>query len=385
MPSAPADYLSEVSSLLWPSPASYELLVLPRSKRPRIVVPSGRRAGAAALRRYGEPGSARTRLATRALATMLAGGLGRLVGGRLSLATATGGEPIESYLAALLGQPVQISMHVGAARANRKPVLQLLTPSGDTVGFAKIGVNALTADLVRAERAALSSLAGSGISLMRLPRVLGSGCWNGLEVLVLSALPVWRRRTPLPERRLREAMGELASVDGLRSSALPGSPYWERLTGGLRLAPYGAERDRLASALERLAVIADGTELSFGSWHGDLTPWNLAHTGAGLLVWDWERFCSDVPVGFDALHYRIQARVVRAEDPLLVAGQCADEAAGLLAPFGVGRAQARLTALLYLAELSVRYLADRQEEAGARLGAPRRWLLPALEAGVAGG
>jgi len=44
--------------------------------------------------------------------------------------------------------------------------------------------------------------------------------------------------------------------------------------------------------------------------------------------------------------------------------------------------EARLTALLYLADLSVRYLTDRQEEAGAALGAPRRWLLPALKAGI---
>ena len=36
-------------------------------------------------------------------------------------------------------------------------------------------------------------------------------------------------------------------------------------------------------------------------------------------------------------------------------------------------------ALLYLAELSTRYLSDRQAEAGARLGRPGAWLIPAIE------
>jgi hypothetical protein len=41
--------------------------------------------------------------------------------------------------------------------------------------------------------------------------------------------------------------------------------------------------------------------------------------------------------------------------------------------------EARLTALLYLAELSVRYLADRQAETGNRLGRPGSWLIPAID------
>jgi hypothetical protein len=38
-----------------------------------------------------------------------------------------------------------------------------------------------------------------------------------------------------------------------------------------------------------------------------------------------------------------------------------------------------VVALLYLAELSTRYLADRQAEAGARLGRPGTWLIPAIK------
>ena len=37
-----------------------------------------------------------------------------------------------------------------------------------------------------------------------------------------------------------------------------------------------------------------------------------------------------------------------------------------------------IAALLYLVDLATRYLADRQAEAGARLGVLGTWLLPVL-------
>ena len=139
----------------------------------------------------------------------------------------------------------------------------------------------------------------------------------------------------------------------------------------------------LRAALGRLSKLAGTTVLGFGSWHGDWTAWNMACTRSGLLVWDWERFAVGAPVGFDALHYWLQAEVVSGRrDPAQAAAECVRRAPALLKPLGVTRAQAGLTALLYLADLSERYLADRQEQAGAVLGAPRRWLLPALTAAI---
>ena len=121
-------------------------------------------------------------------------------------------------------------------------------------------------------------------------------------------------------------------------------------------------------------------ELGFGAWHGDWTRWNMASTSAGLLLWDWERFTRPVPVGFDPLHYGLQTAVVRRRRPPRdAAAECVENAATTLAPVGVPAAEAQLVAVLYLAELSARYLADRQAEAGARLGCPGTWLIPAME------
>jgi len=44
---------------------------------------------------------------------------------------------------------------------------------------------------------------------------------------------------------------------------------------------------------------------------------------------------------------------------------------------------ARRTAALYLTDVATRYLVDRQAQAGAPLGAPGTWLIPALVGEVA--
>ena len=93
-----------------------------------------------------------------------------------------------------------MSVHVGAPRANRKPVLQLLSPDGTTLGFAKLGVNRLTRRLVRAETSALVTLRYLRLSTVDTPRVLHTGRWRGHQVLVQEALPTWERRYPVGER-----------------------------------------------------------------------------------------------------------------------------------------------------------------------------------------
>jgi len=408
-PAAGRSSLGDICAVLWPPPASASLsrglrvraargrerdfVVLPSGRRPRLLVPSGRRASAAAVRRYGEPGSVTAWAGSRALALALAaGGASVGLGGRLRVsADPPAGTPdppagtadlpagtIEAYLRSVLGYEVLISTHLGAARANRKPVLQLLTTRGETAGFAKVSVNPLTRDLIRAERAALDTLAAEDFRELTVPRVLHHGQWQGREVLILNALPVWRRRKALRPGQLTAAMTEVAAVGGRSRGPLAGSDYLARLQGRLEASQAGPDRAALSDALDTLA--AAGTELSFGAWHGDWTGWNMASTADGLLVWDWERFDLGVPAGFDFLHYRLQSDVVRRRRPPAdAAADCVRNAPGWLAPLGVATTEAHLVAILYLAELSARYLADRQAEAGARLGQPGTWLIPAIE------
>jgi hypothetical protein len=361
------EYLLEVAGLLWPGEGrvsigpSGEYVLVPSARAPRLLVPAGARAGAAAVLGYGGHGSAKAWLRARALAAGFATGAARAAF-RDRLSVAAGPESLVAHLSELLGRELVLALHIGPPRANRKPVLQLLTPAGETVGFAKLGVNDLTRRLVAGEAAALRAVLGIGG--VQVPRVLHAGQWRGLELLVQSALPVRRARPTPPERRqaamvavARTSVQEHFSPDGLRQR--------------LAALPPGAPVAELTAALERAA---DGAPLAAGAWHGDWTPWNTACLRGQVLIWDWERYDRAVPLGFDALHHFVQVNGQRSERGAALF----DAAPGLLAPFGVDAADARRTATLYLVEIAARYLADDQAAAGGAVGRIETWLLPAL-------
>jgi hypothetical protein len=367
------------------NPADRFVLV-PGVGRPPLLVPQANQAAATAVRHYNAQRSPAGRLTAKLISFCLANGLGRAVPrGRVMVDVPPETDTIEGYLRAKLSRDVRLSMYLGPARANRKPVLFLLTPAGDPVAFAKIGVNRLTRELVRTEHSSLTRLGQLPLTQVTVPRVLHHDQWHGLEILLLSALPSAERRRSLSPAKLAAAMNEIARVCGLRREPLVGSEYLRRLRDRLAASDEGAERDALQRALGRVEARAGDAVLNYGSWHGDWTPWNMASTDRGLLVWDWERFDHGVPIGFDALHYRLQVEATpgRHNDPRVVAAKCPETAARLLAPFGVSASEARLTATLYLTELATRYLADRQARAGAPLGAPGTWLIPAIAAETA--
>ena len=59
--------------------AETEFILLLGMRRPRLLIPAAPRAGAAAVRGYGQPGSRTARLGARALSLALASGLGGAV------------------------------------------------------------------------------------------------------------------------------------------------------------------------------------------------------------------------------------------------------------------------------------------------------------------
>jgi hypothetical protein len=394
-------YLHQICDLLWPSPATVtfggaapgpargrgggragetEFILLFGLRRPRLLIPAASGAGAAAVRGYGQPGSRAARLGARALSLAVATGLGGAVlRSRIRVHAPPGTDTIESYLREALGRDLLISTYLSAPRANRKPVLQLLSPQGQPAGFAKIGTSPLTQALVQAEHDALTRLGGAVLPDLTVPRVLHYGKWREMNVLVLSALPVWLRHRPVGAAQLAAAMNSVAGVGGLTREPLAGGSYLPRLTGRLAAADESTERDTLLGALGTLAARSGDARLVLGSWHGDWTPWNMASTRGGLLVWDWERFTEGAPLGFDALHYRLQGDVAQGRrDPRAAAAACIEDAPHSLAAFGLGASDARITGILYLADLATRYLADRQAQAGAKLGAPGAWLIPSI-------
>lgn len=380
-----AQYVEEVLALLYPGQgtATVEYLVVPNARKPRLLVPADdRNLAAAAVRRYAEPQSRVARLKRDAVVAALRSGASSVLL-RDRIGIRSGADTIETYLRRVLETDVRLSVHIGPARANRKPVLQLLTADGTTTAFAKLGTSALTRTLVKAEGNALAAVSTAGLKALRVPDAIHIGQWGEHEVLVQSALPVWRPRVPLTAPRLANAMREVAACCGTRRGRLDDSGYWTRLRARLDAVAEHPEGAALRTAAERIARSAGGVQLTYGSWHGDWSPWNMASLADTILVWDWERFTPGVPIGYDALHHALQVGIGRAPSAAQAVNDLIDAAPELLLPFGVVHRQAvEVTTLLYLIDLATRYVTDRQAEAGARLGVLGSWLLPVLVARV---
>lgn len=384
-------YLDDTLRTLWPEPTritsaarprrtergTLDYIIVPNDRRPTLLLPRRpRRATAAALRNYKASATPSARFKLLLLSLAARSGVADLLPHqvRIEVGSSAAERGITGYLSQALGQDLLVSPYIGPPRAIQKPILQLLTPTGQTFGFAKIGVTPLTRGLVHGEAETLGFLATVPWAHLTVPRVLHSGRWLDHEVLVQQALSSTDRGRP-DRTVLTAAMVELAGARGVSTHQLSASPYWSGLFVRLgALAPSGLVSS-LVRTLTAFKGVASSTRLELGSWHGDWAPWNMTVSAGRVMVWDWEQFDTGVPVGYDALHHHVQHAVVRqGMTPSAAFESTRSQAAELLAPFGVRADVATLVVLLYAVEIAVRYLHDGEVDAGTRMGRLDSWL-----------
>ncbi|WP_214415890.1 hypothetical protein [Sphaerisporangium fuscum] len=285
-----------------------------------------------------------------------------------------GPDTIDGHLSEVFGERVRATAHVRPARrANRKPVLEVHGARGELLAFVKIGDTERAQALVRHESATLQTLAAAHLDVVVAPTVLHHGTWNGLEVLALSPLPARRRR--ISPAVLNEAIKEISALAPTPARAtLPAhatAPAHARVPAQRTAPDERPSRPGIAGGPSPAkAGAGDGH-----AWHGDFSPWNMAAAPGGrLLVWDWERFATGVPLGFDALHHFLQ-RCLRRMRPRVAAEACLAQAVPTLAPFGLSAAEARHTAIRYLIALADRYDNDGHHP----LGPVSEWLNPLVD------
>lgn len=341
--------------------------VLPSLRQPRIVATDSGAAVAAAVRRFNHTAGIGRRSTRVALAAgMRAGALSLVPRDRLSvLGLREGGSGHDTSLLDTLAEifetEVSIGMSIGAVRANRKPVLQVLTRDGHTLGFAKLGLSPLARALVGAEAANLRSLARHDFQHLELPRLIHHGEWHGHELLVMTALHAPLRRFRAARALPARAMMELAECEGTSTWALAESPWFGSLVADAADAPDSAS-ERFRSALGRLAEQYGDRTARFGSWHGDWGPWNMVWAGDRVRLWDCERFTSGVPYGLDALYYAVPLPAAHAGPARL-----REAAHRALAPLSLDRHEAELLLPLYVTALCARFVPDSLTEHGQHL------------------
>jgi hypothetical protein len=341
-----------------------------------MLLPDSRLLAPDAVRGFGGV-TAGQRLRGRVASALLAHGRGQLRGSRVTIRQPLAAESIESHLSEVMGSPVRVAMRLGPPRANSKPVLQVLDAGGHTVGFAKIGNTDLTRELVAGEANALHLLDSATLHHVVAPKVLHHGQWQGLEVLLQSALQQRSRRRP-SQATVLSAMREVSLCGEIRAEPLAYSSYLHRLQDRLLKLPYDDSSAMLHQTLGALAHSCTGSRWWFGSWHGDWTMWNTRADHGRLQVWDWERFEPLVPCGFDTIHHHVQSLLGSSSQRSRAAQRTLADAERLLRPWDQPGGQARAIVTAYLVDIGARYLADDQAGSGNQAGRLESWLLPAL-------
>ncbi len=336
-----------------------------------FLVPAGPGSRAAhTLRAYNRLRPPRVRAARSVLASAFDLGLGRVVASPRSITVPADHESLLDHLADVLHEPAVC--FAGTARVRDgfvTPVLQLFSTEGTCVGFAKIGWDDVTREMVATEAEALDRAAVAGLRRVHVPAVLWHGRWHDLAVLVTAPMPASVRRLSARDRVHAPALSEIAAIDGpVRTLPLRRSPYWQdaaRVAGEAAVAGCPATADRF----EQLDREHGDVDLPFGRWHGDLVPWNLARAGHDLHAWDWAYSAPGVPVGFDALHFAYLPRVVLDRTPPDAASTlAAANVEPVLVALGLDDSQRRAVAALHRFEQDLREERARLQRAGRGLG-----------------
>lgn len=229
------------------------------------------------------------------------------------VALVTTGRETESPLHRFLAETLDIedfhaNLRLAPGRPNSKPVVQVVSRSGEVLAFAKFGWESLTKRLIRSEANTLRTLSREvHDSPIHVPDVLHSGEWNGLETLIVAPLKGMGRTPWRSEDEVVDAEIALARIAPGGHARLSDSAFWERIRGDVsRLANLlePAAAQVMVSATDWLEREWGDSDLWLGRSHGDWIPPNISiRRDGGFNVWDWERSEADVPLGVDTLQF----------------------------------------------------------------------------------
>ena len=334
----------------------------PSAEKAEIIIPAtSTPAARTAVRRYHDGFTLQRRARSWAAELMMRSPAvaGRVVG-RHSVAVS--GQPAGGLLDELAEalakhhpnlRELHVAVSLARPKSNRKPVLQLIDQHGECLGWAKIGWNPWTTQLVGNEAHWLQARPSAPLITPELVADFTSG-----EDRVVITSGVVASRWP---RRRKPSMGELVTAIadlGTRDRLPIAESAWWKSVEAVRSVATPSE----ARAIGHVSRLADGLLFDVGAWHGDLTPWNImsGSSKSGSAVIDWEFAADGVPVGFDLCHYQTQ---VASELKGMTVDEALDYSARLspqgLAAIGVDPHNQIAVFGLYLVELIRRTLALR--------------------------
>lgn len=377
------EYVTETLALLWPqgseprgSGRALKMVSLPNRQNPRLILPrSPRRMAATALRNYKASATGADKVKARVVSFGARLGALEMLPSKFTIRASS--VSIDEHLSSLMGTRIAAGLYIGPPRAVQKPVLQLLDPAGQTLGFAKIGTNYLTRALLRREAETIELLQSSNLRSIRTPAILARSTWEGNEVIVQSAIAPGGSQMRL-RQLLSVATYEVARCQGTVSEFWVGSAYRVRLCSRLDSVGQSRHAKDIRNGIALLDGDSHNTTLEFGSWHGDWAPWNMTTRDQAVIAWDWEHFEFGVPIGFDAIHYDVARSVMHGARPVHALRAVLYRGGKRLMGAHFRSDVWPRIVLLYCLELASRYILDGEDRMGGTTMSRLDEWLPAM-------
>ncbi len=210
-------------------------------------------------------------------------------------------------IGSIMGNPaLKFAVSLGTPGPHRKPVVQILADNGRVIGYAKVGANAETNDLVRNEAATLLRLNDLKDLPFAVPRLIAANESGDNFLCVQSAEEGLSRTVPNSfGKEFFAALIGLSRIDFKRTS-LGASRFWADLNRKIERVRHPYYRQIFERGSFWLLTHYAAQPLGFHASHGDFAPWNARLLGDRLYLFDWEYADRERPAGWDLFHFFIQ-------------------------------------------------------------------------------
>ena len=197
------------------------------------------------------------------------------------------------------------AVSLGTPGPHRKPVIQVMNLEGKVLGFAKLGWNKATKELVRHESQMLQFLNQQNFPF-EVPRVLyayDDGNWN----ICVQESPRGCVRSA-PQRLCKDYINILCAFAdrGVRWESLEKTFFWNRIIVRVQQIQNSYWRHVMARVVETVHEQWSDKKVPLHLAHGDFTPWNAIQIDGRLYLYDWEYAEEWAPAGYDLFHFLVQ-------------------------------------------------------------------------------
>ena len=196
------------------------------------------------------------------------------------------------------------AVSLGTPGPHRKPVIQVITPEGEVLAYAKVGWDEATRELVKHETQVLQRLEGQDLPF-QIPAVLYSNDAGKRSICLQSPPP--REAHPAPQELGERYVAVLTALaqQGVERKRLEETAFWQRIVARVEKLRSTYWRQVLTNAMETAQKQWQGKEVPVHLAHGDFAPWNALGNDRGLYLYDWE-YAQEAPAGYDLFHFLVQ-------------------------------------------------------------------------------